>query len=153
MQRIRLIVLMVAALAMLTGCEGMFSLGEPCEFPQDDIAFYENWVGVKLPASATNINGRCSRWMDHHEFWIQFDIAPDDLATLQAGMPRTVTWQENAALTDAQMDRVRRLVSGQALNQMRSYVAAIGPSNSMIAIVNTSDAQAYRVFLYVFRSF
>jgi hypothetical protein len=149
---IRLIALAVALL-MVAGCEGMFSLSEPCVFPQGDVALYENWLGVKLPGSTSNFSVRCSRWMDHHQFWMQFNIAPDDLATLQAGMPSTVTWQENVALTDAQMDRVRRLVSGQALNQMRSYVAAIGPFNDLIAIVNTSDAQAYRVFLYVFRSF
>jgi hypothetical protein len=153
MPLIRLIALVGAALVMLAGCEGLFSLESPCDVPQDDFAFYEQWLGVKLPESTTNFTARCSRWMDHHEFWMQFDIAPDNLDALQSGMPDRMTWQADAPLTEAQMERMRRLINSRMVDGMSSYVLGVDQFNNYIALANTSDPAAYRVFLYVFISF
>ncbi|MFQ3659442.1 MAG: hypothetical protein SNJ54_10880 [Anaerolineae bacterium] len=152
MQSIRLIAL-AAVLLMLVGCEGMFSLSEPCVFPQDDVAFYENWLEVKLPGSTSNFSVRCSRWMDHHQFWMQFDIAPEDLAALQAGIDAAMTWQENTPPTQEQARRLESMLSMRALDAMRSYLLGVNNFDSKIAVIDMSDPQAYRVFLYVFRSF
>lgn len=153
MQLIRLIALTVAALVVLAGCEGMFSLESPCDVPQDDFAFYEQWLQVTLPQSTGNFNARCSRWMDHHEFWMQFEIASADLDALQSGMPDRMTWQADAPLTEAQMERMRRLINSRMVDGMRSHVLGVDQFNNYIALVDTSDPATYRVFLYVFISF
>lgn len=153
MQLIRLMALTVAALLVLAGCEGMVSLESPCDVPQDDFAFYEQWLQVTLPESTGNFNARCSRWMDYHEFWMQFEIAPADLDALQSGMPERVTWQADAPLTEAQMERMRRLVNPRMVDGMRSYVLGVDQFNNYIALADTSDPAVYRVFLYVFISF
>lgn len=162
MRLIRWMAVMLVAAVALTGCEGLFSFESPCDVPQDAAAFselYEPWLNVPLPASAHHFAARCSRWMDHHEFWLQFDITPDDLATLQTDLTQAwgagrLIWQANAPLTDAQQSRMRRIVTERMIERMRSYVVGFDKHlDNLITVVDTSNPNAYRVFLYVFRSF
>lgn len=162
MHLIHLIAVMLAPLMVLAGCEGFFSFESPCSVPEDAAEFsqfYGPWLNVPLPASAQNFAARCTGWMDHQEFWLQFDIAPDDLAALQTGLSSAwgedrVVWRENGTLLDSQKGRMSRLVTDSMIARMRSYVVGVDQTfGNLIVVVNTSDPNSYRVFLYVFRSF
>lgn len=152
MKLTRLIVVVLASLTVFAGCE-VFTLSQNCNAPQDDFTFYSQMLGIDLPDSTREFRAACSGFMDHQEYRMQFNIAPSDLAALQDGLSGDLTWAENAPLSERQLERLRQLVSARAISQMRAYVLGADSFNNRIVVVDTSDPQVYRVYLYVFITF
>lgn len=146
--------LMFMVLLLVTGCGNFLDEGPGSEFCNDTEGLIKDFGQIDLPPSATNLDIRCSRWMDHQSLNLRFEMLPEDLSAFQEST-LIEEWLDKPDNAPAFTFSFSHLDSGD-LEAMPSYIYGVhAPMVPVIQqiVIDTSDPALYTVYLLAFQSY